>query len=216
MKFSSVIFVLITLISCRKDKTPLLVEEVVIQPYVKQDCITVGDSVSNNIHFTNINPDITQVSYDFTTYTDLDINSDGISDFQFSVLSAYPFAGNWFNGCTVKIKSLTPSAQICKDSLYADSSYFYPHLYEENDLIKQNSFWDIGEMLISANGDDPSDTCYGPNCPNISYGSWFGQSNKYIGIRLNGTSMGWIKISLPSTNVDWGQSLHILEYGIID
>lgn len=215
MKYLFSLLILFPLISCNKDKPNYPAEDQQPQPYVIQDCITVGDSVSNNITFTNISPDISLSSFNVTVYYELDIDGDGTSDFQFSVHSAYPFAGQWFNGSSVKVNSLTPTAEILKDSLYADSSYSFPHLYLENDLLKQDSYWGTGETYISTNGDDSSDGCFGPGCPHASSGVFFGQSNAYIGIRL-GSRLGWIKISLTQTDPNGGQTLIIHEYGIVD
>ena len=215
MKFSLIVLTLITLISCNKDKTPIPIEEEIIEPYVVQDYINIGDSVSNTIQFVSFSPIITLDSHNSVEIHEIDMNSDGTNDFQLNLYSYLAFAGTWFKGTTIKIKSLHPEAEISIDTSYTAWNFFYPFQYLENDLLEQQSLWGTDEYTISINGDDSSDSCDAPGCPMVSHGTWFGQSNQYIGVRMYGTSLGWIKISLPTTDPHSKQTLLIEEYGYI-
>lgn len=217
MKLLSLLITLLLVASCNKDKTE--VEDVPEQPYIYPNSIPAGDSLFSNLLYTNIQPDISQSSFNVETYTNFDIDSDGIDDYQFIVNSAYPFAGTWFNGCTVRIKTLTSNTEIAlglTGILAIDSVYLFPKLYLENDSIENQSEWGTGEIYLSWNGDVPDDGCYAPNCPNSSFGPWFGMSDKYIGVRLDGNRLGWFKVSFPSTNVNTGQTIIIHEYGVLN
>lgn len=218
MKSITFLILLALLASCKKDKTEEVID-VAETPFIYPNVVSIGDSLASNLNFTNLHPDAEYGSYNSTTYNDCDIDSDGIADFQFLVTSAYPFAGTWFNGCSIRIKTLTANAEISlglPDIFYTDSAYQFPKVYLENDSLENQSDWGTGEICISSNGDEPNDGCYGPNCPNTFFGPWFGMNDQYVGVRLDGNRLGWIKLSFPSTDVNSGHTIIVQEYGVLN
>jgi hypothetical protein len=210
------IFVLSLGSSCNKDKTPLA--EYPGSEYGIKDSIIIGDSVSKNIQFTNCSPHIVVESFGTHEYHDIYFGSSIYPDVRFKVYSTYAYNGTWGVGSTVKIESMKPETQISIDPVFVDSAKVYPMRYSYSDTLFQDSKWLAGEFYISGCGDVPDDGCSGVPCPNMYWGHWFGQSEKYIGVRLNNSTfprLAWIKISLPSTDVNWGQTLMIEEFGFV-
>jgi hypothetical protein len=215
MKLTAIsLFVALLFLSCKKDKLETIPTPEIEEPTPKE-YIIVGDSVSNDVEFTSYSPHISMQSEDFTEFYDIYLDSDVFPDFRLHTTSAYPLAGGWFNGSSVGIECLNSDAQVSIDPLHEDSLWKFPYQYELDDTLFQDEIWLNGNFLISYNGDVPNDGCSGPGCPNQSYGIWFGETEKYIGVRLNKDipTLGWIKISLPSMNVNYGQILVVEEFG---
>ena len=204
--------ILLLLASCKKDK--LENQPTQNDPeYVPLEYILAGNTAPSSVHFTNYLPEIIfEYSVNDLLIHEIDINSDGMNDFQLNYYSNRAFAGSWYKGTCIKVKSLHQDAEISRDPVYEDSACAYANRYFENDTLFQQSLWDTDELYISINGDDPTDPCYAPGCPMISTGVWFGFSDQYIGVRMNDTYLGWIKISLPITDPNDDQKLIIEEY----
>lgn len=213
MKFASTtILILLLLTSCNKDKfEPEPIQE--NNEYIPLECILAGNSAPSNVHFTDYSTNmVLEYSYNDLLTHEIDINSDGVNDFQLNFYSNRPFAGTWYKGTVIKVKPLHMDAEISTDPLYEDSTYSYANRYFESDTLFQQSLWNTDESYISLNGDDLADSCNAPGCPMVSHGVWFGSGEQYIGIRMNGIYLGWIKISLPVTDPHFEPKLIIEEY----
>ncbi len=212
----STILLLFIFISCKKDDIEPLTPE--MSEPTPNECLIVGDFIEDNFHFVNYSPIITLQSHNSYEIHEIDMDMDGINDFELNLYCYFAFAGTWFKGSSVRIKSLHPAAEVSMDP-YIDSTVTYPTayalMYHENDTLHQTSMWDsTGDyLMISSNGDDPTDLCDAPACPMISHGPWFGLSDKHIGVRMCGTNLGWIKISLPTTSPESAQKLVIQQWG---
>ncbi len=130
------------------------------------------------------------VSGDGASY-DLDLNNDGTVDYRINITS---------NGGT-GVKMLAEALGNNAIAGTAAAPYFYPYVMDLNDVIGPDLEWNGGAnqtMAISGYYPDP-------------YGNWFGQIDKYLGLRLDMGSdnhYGWARLDVS----DDGKTLTVKDY----
>jgi hypothetical protein len=206
--YLSILILLVVSLSCEKDEVAPnvnLPEEIeVIYP----EAISVGDISTPYLNYFDLVPDEILYGHNYIDDLEIDMDADGITDFLVSTTSAYPLAGTVFNGSSVRIKSISDSAFVSVEGTG------FPKVYNYGDSLVHGAMWGNGEITISSNGPALGEPL--PATVFESSGPWFGIGEAYLGVKLSPEQLGWIKISLPSTDLTTGQSVHILEYGILE
>jgi len=172
----------------------------------KIDCIKVNpitiDSAASKFTYVDINPDIIIHSNEELKTYEFDINTDGIEDFQLSVLNHYYFGGMALSGSNIKIKTLNESSFVLLDSTY-------PKILFNGDTIQLDGNWASGEFILlkASQGCCPPTSNY-----YVQEGVWKDVDKKNIGICFKDNSSvkyGWIKIGIHSCQI-----LDVYEYAI--
>jgi hypothetical protein len=130
----------------------------------------------------------TTVSGDGANY-DLDLNNDGTSDFSFNITSG---AGVKLLGEALNDNAIAGTAA---------SPYLYPYAMDANDVIGPDLQWNGGGTQTMASSG------YFQN----PYGNWFGETDKYLGLRLDmagDNHYGWARLDVS----DDGKTLTVKDY----
>lgn len=146
-------------------------------------------SVTNaQIIYTDVNPDstVTRTTLGTNTYS-LDINNDGIVDFNINALRTFGCGGMFHLYSKVSVKTLGSNQIAIKDTI--GSGYDNPALALNLNDIEQYQIWDT---TGSANGILLSNAvCY--------KGVWSPATDKYLGIKLisgGNAYYGWIRLQV--------------------
>lgn len=138
--------------------------------------INVSDA---QIIYTNVDPDVTGTD-DGATYS-LDLNNDATVDFKILVNSQ--------GQGTVKMSGEALGDNAIAGSYNAGYGYKYPYALDLNDVIDADLYWNGG------NGHTMASTGYFAG----SYGHWFGETDKYMGLRLDiggDNHYGWVRLDV--------------------
>ncbi|MBA2423023.1 MAG: T9SS type A sorting domain-containing protein [Chitinophagales bacterium] len=150
--------------------------------------LAMANVADGQIVYTDL-ADVT-VSGDGASY-DLDLNNDGTVDYRINITS---------NGGT-GVKMLAEALGNNAIAGTAAAPYFYPYVMDLNDVIGPDLEWNGGAnqtMAISGYYPDP-------------YGNWFGEIDKYLGLRLDMGSdnhYGWARLDVS----DDAKTLTVKDY----
>ena len=156
-------------------------------------------SAEAGVVITDIDPD-TVLNVNGATY-DLDLNNDTVADFRFRVLQS---PGAFYH---IQVDALNSNAAIGRINAGANPVTLLPDL----DLgleINSNRDWYYESSMVIGYRNYTANTW-------VSYGDWFGTSNKYLGFRIKVGGInyfGWATLDVDSN----GTSLTIKEYGFED
>jgi hypothetical protein len=164
-----------------------------------QQNIVIGDYSIKNLSLTVNQSKFGWVYKDWTYLFYIDCNNDSIDDFAFSVKSEYVQGGTILVSEIFKIVSLTQNAEISTDSI------MNPIVYKLSDTLTLDGNWDNGELILYSKTiiGGPFEYSYAIT------GIWYNIYESYIGVRLDGKHLGWIKIDVQPT-------IHIYEWAITE
>lgn len=204
--------ILIIISSCTKDVTQENNTTVINK-------IKIGEP-DPSITIKYINPDTTLESYYQELNFPIDINSDGINDFDISAYCNYIFGGSVLQQCRLRIKTFNNDSYILTDSIYPSATFdanntfvsqslvdsLYPKVIYKDSIITINDMWKKGDFnLLSSNGNllPPNGSGY-----TTYLGAWKDLDQKYVAIRYK-NNLGWIKIGIL-----YNKYLKIYEYAL--
>jgi len=154
----------------------------------------VIDNKSPNIEYTDIQPDTIVATWVNGVYLgeyDLDINSDGINDFKFSIDLMYGFGGAALGYCDIRVNTLNENSFILSDSINKDE--IYPKIMSCGDTIQLVNNWKNGRLQLLYT----TQKCCPPE--NIFYttGIWKNIDKKSIAIKYK-NRYGWITMGISN------------------
>lgn len=158
------------------------------------------------IIYTDVNPDLTFNS-NGTAYH-LDLNNDGINDFNISYSIVYPGACSDIAQLNYYI-CITP---VHNNSVGSSlSNPFFPLSLDSNSIIDKNMYWskNPNQLLFSMTW-----YCQAEYWVGVASGNWINTSNKFLPLKLrvNGNSYyGWLGIDIDGYNTSFG-SFRIKDY----
>jgi hypothetical protein len=136
---------------------------------------------------------------------EIDIDSDGINDFQFYVYYCYSPCIYMSN---MRLDCLTKNSKILTNDTIQT-----PEILDISDTLQSKGNW-ISQRFDMLSTSGMSGLCDGDGIIH-TYGNWHDLTNKYIGIKIEKEDyiiLGWIKLSINKTNNDFPIELHEIGY----
>jgi hypothetical protein len=124
---------------------------------------------------------------------DLDLNNDGSTDYSFGISTN--------GGAGVKMAANALNNNAIAGTFNANYPYIYPSALDLNDIIGPDKTWNEGA------GQTMASSGYFAG----AYGKWFGQTDKYLALRLDmggSNHYGWARLDVSAD----GKSLTVKEY----
>jgi len=168
--------------------------------------LTVSAMANAQIIYSDVDPDFDLVDSTqndgFLTYSSLDLDNDGVMDFNFFAMS-YQINQNgtqYINLAGVLPYTTTGGANANGNAILgyqSGTAFYYPSALDFNDPIDSNGdFWSqvarIGTMVWSY-------------VSGLKYGAWDNVTDKYMGVRFLGgdglVHFGWIRIDVVTSPV---------------
>ena len=86
-----------------------------------------------------------------------------------------------------------------------------PMALNSSDTLFINDNWITGDFYISYTTPDmlPTPTTYNYG------GNWFGQVDKYLGVKVGAQKLGWINMNVPVSDSSAAQAARVFRYGCV-